>query len=642
MMKRKKIWILFIAAFVFLIYLVASEKRSSEAIKKEINVEKELISEGIATVTKKQPKIESSDIPLFVQAHQCRGDSKNYTIAERAWLKQLPVYLEELAQTYDRHSTLKALVGVVGKFRASSPFDTTNRKTILKSYQRVDHSSLKLELVSKLGDKALVEHRINWSIIPNEILEDVKQFRPEDINNLLRAGRYDAPYEVIFQRVIDLSRDFKGMRTSQVAPDNLFENISLLNKPDLLALYFRNGGLVKNVTSGSNALEKLIINVDKESLTDFSDMIKLLSQNGLSVRYRVKNNKHVVLGQFIETYTRFTQDDINNFKALGFPFTEAETEESVKENPRYLDLANAIIENRDQFLRSRLQIDSLESYAQCRELLEASDKNIVNQARVDEVNAIFKEFSDDLETLNKKLYELEPGLTDCAVKRKPFSTNTNTKPIRYEEINRIVKMYREMGVHHAIAEAIELELSNSEKRRLVSALAGRDTSYIPFLSDYGLLPDSFATADLMRSQPSIIEALSKQGYDFDLPSDTGRNLLEAAVASCNSNLVNWMVDQNFTYQYDNLRSDALAIAIREPCFNNTKKRIKLVSAVMRFNPTIKNYHRQRMAELRLKNYEAFTKLVNRYPQIGISNEVTPSGYFCNVISHSTELSSSYL
>ena len=59
MMKRKKIWILFIAAFVFLIYLVASEKRSSEAIKKEINVEKELISEGIATVTKKQPKIES-------------------------------------------------------------------------------------------------------------------------------------------------------------------------------------------------------------------------------------------------------------------------------------------------------------------------------------------------------------------------------------------------------------------------------------------------------------------------------------------------------------------------------------------------------------------------------------------------------
>lgn len=431
------------------------------------------------------------------------------------------------------------------------------------------------------------------------------------------------------------------MRTSQVTPDNLFENISLLNKPELLDLYFRNGGLVKNVTSGSNALEKLIINVDKEVLADFSDVIKLLSQNGLSVRYSVKSNKRVVLGQFIETYTRFTQDDIHSFEALGFPFVEAETEESVKENARYLDLANAIIENRDQFLKSKLQVNSLEGYSQCRELLEASAKNIVDQAKIDEVNTLLKEFSDDIETLNKRLYDLEPGLTDCAVKRKPFSTNSNTKAIRYENINQIASIYREMGIHHAIAEAIELELSNSEKRQLVWALAGGDTSYIPFLSDYGLLPDSFSTSSLMRSQPSIIEALSEQGYDFDLPSDTGRNLLEAAVASCNSNLVNWMVDQNFTYQYNNLRSDALAIAIREPCFNNTKKRINLVSAVMRFNPTIKNYHRQRMAELRLKNYETFTTLVNRYPQIAIINEEKPSGYFCNVISHSTELSSFY-
>jgi len=632
-MKRKVTWILLGTIILAIIYFVMRENRSSKNVEYTANSFQTMISKHTTAVTKTKFQEDNSNVPLFIQKNQCLQINKDYNKMKSLWLKQSHSVLEELAQSYEFNSVFKAMIGTIGSSSASSAYFKITREKIHSSYRQVEHSSLKKELVANLGNSAIKSYSINWSIVPNEILIEVTQFRPEDIDSLLTAGRYDVPYDIIFDNVVDLSRNFKGM-TSSRGPNNLLERISLANRPDLLDLYFKNGGLAKEVVTGTNALEKLLLKVTKENLGSYAEVIRVLNKSGLAVRYAITPRKLLELGQFIRVYSNLTLEDIHELESLGIQFITAETEETAKEDPKYLDLAHAIVENRDEFIKHQLQVESLDKYRQCRRITEKVNNVLRSHEKAMEAGRVFENFSGDFNTFQKKLYEIEPGLTDCVGEGKRLSTKTVRSKIRYEDIAKIAELYQEQGIHQVIAEAQKLDLSNSEKDYLVWRLEGDDSTYLQFLSDYGLLPDSFSMLNLIRAKPSTIEALSELGIDFDFPSDIGRSLVESAAAQCNTDLVNWMAAQNFTYQFSDIRSDALAISLRARC-PITQNKFDLVSAVMRFAPSVKNYHQQRLAELRLSDYQLFTKLAETFPQLNIEDEVAPSGLICDTISISS-------
>ncbi len=641
-MKRKVSWILLGTIILAIIYFIIRESDSSKNVLYTADNFKTLISKHSTRVTETKLQVESSGTPLFIQKNQCLQLNKDYHKMESLWFKQSHSVLVELAQSYEFNSAYKAMIGAIGLSSASSAYYKIIREKIHSSYRQVDHSLLKKELVANLGDSVIESYSIDWSLVPNKALMEITQLRPEDIDSLLTAGRYDAPYDIMFDNVVDLSRNFKGM-TSSRGPNNLLERISLANKPDLLDLYFKKGGIAKEVVNGTNALEKLLleVKVKKENLSSYAKVLKILNKNGLAVRYALTPRKLLELGQFITVYSSLTLENIHEIESLGIQFITAETEETTKEDPRYLDIAQAIVEHRDEFIRQQLQVESLDRYRQCQRITEKVNNVLRSHEKAIEAGRTFENFSGDFDTFQKKLFEIEPGLTDCVSETERLSPFTVRTKIRYEEIIKVAELYQQQGIHHVVAEAQKLDLSNSEKEYLVWRLEGNDLSYLQFFSDYGLLPDSFSMSKLITAKPSTLEALTELGFNFNSPSDIGRSLVESATAQCNTDLVNWAADQNFTYQFSDIRSDALAISLRARCSIKQNK-FDLVSAVMRFSPSIKNYHQQRLAELRLNDYLLFTKLSERFPQLNIGDEVEPSGLICDRVSISSHESLGFI
>jgi hypothetical protein len=56
-----------------------------------------------------------------------------------------------------------------------------------------------------------------------------------------------------------------------------------------------------------------------------------------------------------------------------------------------------------------------------------------------------------------------------------------------------------------------------------------------------------------------------------------------------------------------------------------------ISAVMNFKPNIREYHQNKIADLRLREYSAYKSLIDVYPQLKIADDVKISQYSCPVM-----------
>ncbi|WP_196140711.1 hypothetical protein [Aliikangiella sp. G2MR2-5] len=649
MQKKKTIWACAVVVLMLLVFNILKYEQQTHALSSD-SVDHQMNAQVFRLTKVESGNVQTPDSqrPLFERVSECRVEYKAFTKAEKDWVKELPDYIQKLEKSVGLRATHRAVIASIGKYQAVSLIGSISNRRIRESYKQVDHSSTKKLLAENYGLKAIVDHQINWSIVSDSMLVNIAEFRPEDIRGLLNAKRYDAPFSRILGRVVDLSRDFKGVGSSYRNANNLLEKIALDNQPELLSLYFSFGGNINESPLKINALEKLISFYSRDELAAYSEVIEILVEQGLSVRYRITEDGYLALGQFFEEFTRLVIADIHLYESLGVLFQPAETLEAIQQDVEISEIIEQLSENRKTFLTRQLQGKSLDYYSQCEEQFAQAKDIIFDEVKSDRVKKLTEEFSGDWESLTQKLFELEPGLTDCSPDRidtqkydeaepeasekiinEPTQNEPKQSKPRYEAVNQITRVYWQAGIQAAIAEAVKLNLTEREKQFLFDNLTGIKPEYAHFLAESGLLPSHFSVFRLRSMSPEHVSVLSNLGNQLDTPSVNGRSLLEAAVTACNIALVSWLAEQKYTYQFSNIRSDALALGLREDCFNKRSKRLNLVGAIMLFEPTIKEYHRQRMAEVRLKDYELYKQLVSRFPQLTISNRQMPSGYVCD-------------
>lgn len=638
-MNRKLNWgfAIVIAVSVVIFFIVKSDTSQKRQLKPTDSTAR-VEHKALPADANSNQKIIEPDKPLFEQADSCRQDYKLNRKALLDWHDILPEYIQELSQVYGLDHSIKALMAVAGERVAAQVYNELYQQEIRTGYRAFDHSSVRQLVKTRVGERAFKNGRIHWAKVPEAVINDISEFAPEYMQSIIAAERFDLSLEEILPKVVELSRDYIGMRASIGAGENILESLALANQPELLKLYFRHGGQLKQPIIGLNALEKILFDTNQKQLSKYSVVISELTRRGLVVRYRVLKDKGVKFGQVFDYISHYSQSDLYLLESYGFVFKAATTEASTKENTIYQALAEQISGHRNAFLDKGYALYSMGYYSACEALLGSVQNKIANPEKHEQANRLLSEHANNVDQINEALFKLEPGLTDCVVKPKAFKktevSQTSVRP-RYDDIENIVRLRQNTDIHQAIAAALPLNLTEEEKERLFIRLTGRNTDSVPFLFENGLLPESFSMSEVYSFEPEQMEALTQLGYDFNKPTDTNRNVVEGAVTQCNASLLQWLAQNDFTYQFSELRSDALAIAIRTQCFNIRQRRIDLISAVMAFNPSVKEYHRQRMAELRLQDYPLFKTLTEMFPQLSISESQSPSGYFCRIISHST-------
>ncbi|TQV89410.1 hypothetical protein [Aliikangiella coralliicola] len=632
--KKHSIAILAFGILLVLLFNYFSEEDKTEPTEKTLTFNKKT-SKSEATTAERI--VTAAATPLFQQLEDCLPSNDKLQKSRYAWSKQRNKYFEEMTRTVNSEDLTRAMILIEGKYKAIGMRLSFSKRGYRTETEKNQFYAKRREMRESFGEEFFNGRELNWEFIFSlpykERNEFLTHFGPEaeEVRNLIRTSRTKENIKEVIEISKNLSKVYFGVRVSEQYADNLFETLFLESRIDLLEHYLAAGGKIRTGEFGLNVLEKMMLFTPFKQLESREAEIKKLSSLGVKVRFNEYRDGALEFGQFLTHISRMYFPEIQKYKDIGFQFEQAQTVEQLTADGQVQQISKLIEEDKNKFLKGELKAESLDSYIECSSKKDVAQKVIYDEQVTADVQALIKEYHNDFEELSKQLFEIEPGLNDCH-NQQMYRVESHHTFIKPEVSTKILMKVRESGIYAGIEFARSLGVSEKDMGEMFWSIVETSPQHARVMLEHGIFPSNVVGTQLGKAKPEVFSLLLEFGFSFDSDNKNLRTLVEAAAASCNAPLVEELFRLNSTYQLSEYRSDALAIALREPgCYgrNVSQMRINLLKAVLKFNPEIKDYHLRRVAEIRLANISDYKKIIGEIPALKIGSDIEPSGVVCS-------------
>lgn len=234
----------------------------------------------------------------------------------------------------------------------------------------------------------------------------------------------------------------------------------------------------------------------------------------------------------------------------------------------------------------------------------------------------------------EELNALEPGLADCKLYYQEFRASKQLEYMNSSVMQQLVFSYRKAPIDSInglqqlnwdrIGRAVVFWNFFSLKNIELSPIL--ESGFEPNLDDYS------AIARLSKSEFIRLNSL---GFNYVEKDKFGKTAVYHAVSQCNISLLSHLQTQDYPYDFNTLGADALGKLLRLGTYtcrdskdSDKNSKLALLRNLMLFEPPIKDYHLDRMAELRLTEREFYERVVKEFPQLKPKKNSFPSGYTC--------------
>jgi len=634
MKLRIGIFTLLLITAAFLIWSLGNEEETkAPAIEVSQHVKP---NSEVSSIAK---QIESSDKPVFQVKAECEPINDEFAKANHKWEEQIYEYIYLKRNEYDEDLMIQATT-LTMPYAFLSYESHLFQKLYRKSEDAKKLSAQRRQVRKDFGQDYFKGRYIDWLFVAtlqeSESADFIEKYKPdvESIIDLILNYENDSLVAKSLSETPYLSR--KAYGSSHQKGSSVFDALVSSGKSSLLDIYFNTGGEFKKNEYGVNSLEKILVYTPFEKLQDKVQAIKTAVDLGQTVRYNIVNERFMNLGQFHTMRMRLSESDLEKYEVFGFKFSQAKTLEDLKKDALVLDMKEKLDTAKFAFLKSKLDIENLEQQKYCESVDELA-KSLLHDVKNDSlISEVFEYNKDDLDQLREELFRVEPGLNDCYF--HPDLNHKHLTPMPAADRKRTQDLALKFGKEDpfsAIEAATASNLSDSEKSQLFWQVIRFTPNHAKPLLDNGFYPSQSISHSAAEMKPEVFKLLHDNGFDFNVSSEKERTLVEVASAQCNFDLIDALYEAGYEYQTDKKRADALAIAIRyKNCFPHrasTNKKVKLIRSIMQFKPEIMEYHKKRMAELRLSDMDVYNTVVDAFPQLAISDSVKPAGVFCSQI-----------
>lgn len=458
------------------------------------------------------------------------------------------------------------------------------------------------------------------------LLKDGTVTNASDISQILKQAIDNV--DDINQRFNFDSRNFNTTLLEMAIVNNNFEIVNYL---------LDSGAIPKNTYTHPNPLELAVINSDIEHFPEqVRQYVKRLLAYNLPIRFTELQDQVIGFYQPIKI-SDFSEERIRFFLSLGYDITKT------KDVAYFQSIDDDRVTYQLKEYLNRLKFE--ENGTTLEDAQECSDftKTIHSMLKRNNVELTILNADDNSNSVLQYLHDLEPGLVDAyrLVKLK-------TQPIERPQHLSFSSLDSEELLIEGKYEAFEaLLVKNQEKKRPIdlhdvfNKVAKESSSGIDYLIRQGYAPIEIDFIYAGSYAPDVIELLIERQYLPNKTNELGRSLVHYAALHCNLPLLEYLLNNGTPYHPDKYGVDPLGKVLRmasqsEVCFIpsvdrnkgiNSPNTAEVVKYLMRFDPEIKDYHRSRLAELKLLSIHRYRKVIEAVPELANITLLEPRGYY---------------
>lgn len=456
-----------------------------------------------------------------------------------------------------------------------------------------------------------------------EIISTLQLF-PQEVADFIKKGEWEATeVDRLLRRTTGLNMNFDEAANYQ--PINLLEVIIDNGNDQLLDLFIQNGGVIPLLNFGLNPLERLVLSDKQLKFVNKERMLDLFNQYGFQLRLSTKEQGSYIGSFGLKHPFSLTNEQLNRIREKGVQVLIDPPLEQYLSNTDVQRVSEEFTKILDEVLFDKNKTYTRKEF----ELCQSKRVNASEETRTVDARSLMSDLrlSYSGDQLLRELHKREPGLVNCQwSKERATHTNRtliNEKPRFYDEVAK--RLFKE-EIQSAAELRDKYEASEYENAQLFWYMPYDKPGVMTTMLENGFKPrkdDHFWAA---RLSSFAYKELLEFGFAFDYPSETRQSIVEYAARQCNSELLEFLSTTDVIYRYNELGEDALGIAMRAwGCRRKENSLADTLAAIMKFNPTIEEYHLKRMAEIRNSRPFDYERVIDKVPQLKIDDKLRSSG-----------------
>lgn len=347
-----------------------------------------------------------------------------------------------------------------------------------------------------------------------------------------------------------------------------------------------------------------------------AEIVKRLMQLGARARFSEQSPERVY-GSFPRFFYEFDRADIETLRQnYGLNVVSIKPRKALQ-TAQNNALINKLSKQRDQFIAKHYDVTDV---AGIREACQATLTAVTEQWQPRQHQDVIKAFQDGSNELSTavaaQLAQIDPALVDSYRRHfRPYEQ----KVLYTSLINRVSHLLADGDIEQALVELERASLDAPHQRFLIAQILAYDLAFYQSLMGSTLMDAGLQLQQLESLGLTVdtVKTLAEAGYDIGQYDDDGKTLVYYATQAGNRQLVKWLLQRGIPYSGDALGADPLYVALKRMGRGGNSD-IILITELMRVDPQITNFHRQRAAVIKLRYPKRYKHLIAKFPALTVT------------------------
>ncbi|KFZ39198.1 hypothetical protein HR45_02055 [Shewanella mangrovi] len=644
-MSRK--WTLLLAAMVvvvivLLLLLSTSHQPSSQQIT-PVAPQQFAVKNGAATAAGRSiPTASPPDPHNFAD---CRRLTKDKDKAENTWLwENYEQWDRYLAQGYSLDEITQAI-----DYLGNSNFAEEFRIKQLRKHSQLtqDNLSIQKTFEDNAPDDVLQGAKALGFKLQRKIpVPDLAEFMAlDDAEKAKRPMPQQVSIDDVAYFLIDIETkeaDIQRLLTHLENPAATvgYDKIATTSLLDY-AIYGNRAGIVKQLLDAGvqpsndrylgSSQEWALINLsdhifdDKTQVTVAVDIVNMLLPYDLGARFSAQDDKNIE-GYIPRNYFRFEPPQVRQLmQDYGLDLMEIPQRDAIALDVKHRQspLITELSRQRAEYLNQQFGIDDSPVFFQhCHDTLAEVRQRWQVASAPEQLKQLQQQYPDAPDLLMQQAAKIDPLLVDWYRQQ-----TINSFPQRFvpESDAIFAPLNRDDDIDAAIKLAEQHQLSDVQKNNLFFQMLGYDGRYYRKLANSALYTVDVPYYILTQHNlsPLKVQRLEEGGADLANKDDHGKTLVYYAALQHNVALLNYLQQQGYPFDLDedNGEDPLHAVLFPERYQFSAEHLLEMVDILMRYQPTIDEFHLRRMALLKLLYPLLYQQLSHHYPQLSVTDDM---------------------